>query len=482
MLNGLCRERVISLPAHMCARKCFLYLIGILVMIFLIAACTNGPKQADTDEKQTGEEMQSEGELAIEEAQDKREPKSIDPKRVRGLDKNKPKGEFTPEEQSYLERAKEKRKLIARNKGGMQSKYSKSRKQYNDEWAQRGSAGKASEENAILRRKPRDYVNPAEIGPDAPYNNKIIRKLRLKEKSGTISALELAYLTRMRLPMVASSYKSEVYGGKVVPFFIYLPPSYETDPERRFPVVYFLHGGTGGPSVGIWLSRVIDGAIKAGESPEMIIVSPQGRILGMWADSAKNPGRRSASSVVKDLIPHIDATYRTIAKREGRAIEGKSMGGFGAAHMGFKYPEIFGAVSMFSSAMHRPEFLKSERTHIFNSTFDGDIEYALAESPWTLPKTNLDRIKGRTQVRLYVGTKDGKVFKKNQDYHKMLEELGIEHEYQVVQRAGHTWTKLFSEAKDHFAFYRRAFGGLNDTQGKDDKDRARTFSSSPIKQ
>jgi endo-1,4-beta-xylanase len=55
---------------------------------------------------------------------------------------------------------------------------------------------------------------------------------------------------------------------------------------------------------------------------------------------------RVESVLVGDLIPHIDSTYRTIATRRYRAAEGFSMGGFGAAHLGFKYPEIFGAVAM----------------------------------------------------------------------------------------------------------------------------------------
>ncbi len=49
--------------------------------------------------------------------------------------------------------------------------------------------------------------------------------------------------------------------------------------------------------------------------------------------------------VIKDLIPHIDATYRTIPRREARVLEGLSMGGYGAFHLGFKYPEMFGMIS-----------------------------------------------------------------------------------------------------------------------------------------
>jgi len=466
---------------HIRGRKWCLYPTGIFAMVFLTAALINGTRSAEAAVEQAVEAVRSESEVAVEDAPVQGGAELSDPKRVKELRKKKAKGELALEEQAYLDRANEERKQRVRNRDGSQRKAGKSGEQKGDVPAQGDVTAKPTGKDASARRKLRDAVDPAEIGPDAPYNEKIVSMLRWKKRHSTLSELELDYLTRMHLPMVESSYKSEVYGGEAVPYFIYLPPSYETVPERRFPVVYFLHGGTGSPHVGLWLSRTIDAAIKAGACPEMIIVSPQGRLLSMWADSVKNPSRRSAASVVKDLIPYIDATYRTIATREGRAIEGKSMGGFGAAHMGFKYPEIFGAVSMFAAAMHRPEFLKAKRTHIFNSTFDGDMEYASAESPWTLPETNLDKIKGRTQVRLYIGMLDSKVFMKNQDYHKMLEELGIEHEYQEVQNAGHPWEKLFSKARDKFAFYGRAFGGLDGSWGKAEKDGAHAFSSSPIK-
>ena len=61
------------------------------------------------------------------------------------------------------------------------------------------------------------------------------------------------------------------------------------------------------------------------------------------------------SVIMKDLIPHVDATYRTVASREGRAVEGFSMGGFGAAHFGFKYPEVFGVVSIEAPALLGPD-------------------------------------------------------------------------------------------------------------------------------
>ena len=87
----------------------------------------------------------------------------------------------------------------------------------------------------------------------------------------------------------------------------------------------------------------IDKEILAGKIPPFIVVLVQG-LPSVRYINAKDGKRPVEDVIVKDLIPHIDATYRTVASREGRAIEGMSMGGYGALRLGFKYPELFGTV------------------------------------------------------------------------------------------------------------------------------------------
>ncbi|MFC1596366.1 alpha/beta hydrolase [Planctomycetota bacterium] len=97
------------------------------------------------------------------------------------------------------------------------------------------------------------------------------------------------------------------------------------------------------PLAGKW-EPFPDGSL--GRVSPMIVVMPNGlRGNTMYCDS--RDGQYPVETVIiNDLIPHVDATYRTVASREGRAVEGFSMGGFGAAHMGFKYPDLFGVVSI----------------------------------------------------------------------------------------------------------------------------------------
>jgi acetyl esterase/lipase len=109
-------------------------------------------------------------------------------------------------------------------------------------------------------------------------------------------------------------------------YLIYLPPGYERATGKRYPVLYYLHGGGGSQRVcDIWVQK-LDAAIRAGKIPPMISVSVQGLPGGRFLDSPD--GKSPIESVImKDLIPHIDATYRTIPKRESRVLEGLSMGG-----------------------------------------------------------------------------------------------------------------------------------------------------------
>ena len=91
----------------------------------------------------------------------------------------------------------------------------------------------------------------------------------------------------------------------------------------------------------------------AGKIPEMIVVLVNGMKDSFYNDSPD--GKWPIESVIiKELIPHIDKTYRTLAHRETRAIEGYSMGSYGAAHLGFKYPELFGIVGVNAGALIIP--------------------------------------------------------------------------------------------------------------------------------
>ncbi len=241
-----------------------------------------------------------------------------------------------------------------------------------------------------------------------------------------------------------------------VSYYIYLPPGYEAG-AKRYPVVYWFHGAYGRPYSATPVVKRLNAAIRAGGAPEMIVVScldPTG--LSMWTNS--KDGRLPMETVIIDeLIPHIDASYHTISERSARGIEGFSMGGYGAAYLGIKYHELFSSVSILAGALHTPQTFRERRRAIFDNVFSGDTEYASARSPWTVLRENADAVRGKTNVRVFVGADDG-LLDWNRNYHTQLDELGIEHEWGVVPNSPHDLEIVMQNWEgDFFDHYRRAF-------------------------
>jgi endo-1,4-beta-xylanase len=237
---------------------------------------------------------------------------------------------------------------------------------------------------------------------------------------------------------------------------VYLPSSYRRHLERRFPVLYWLHGRRGSPGAVVPFVERLAAAIHEGRAPEMIVVSVNGLRQSMYCDS-RDGAFPVETIVIRDLIPHVDATYRTRLAREMRGIEGFSMGGFGAAHLSFKFPELFGVVSILGAAMHDAAFLRARRRSIFAGVFGSELDYCRANLPWILVKQNVEQIRGHTAVRLHVGEGDPLV-EKNVRFHELLDRLGVAHEFSVVPKAGHNVREVYdSFVGNPFAFYQMAW-------------------------
>src|SRR5436190_3825853 len=181
-----------------------------------------------------------------------------------------------------------------------------------------------------------------------------------------------------------------------VSYLIYLPPDYERQTSTRYPVLYDLPASGQTPKAGAEVVRRVNQAIRSSRISPMIVVLVNGlRGNTMYCDS--RDGKWLVESViVKDLIPHIDATYRTIVAREARAVDGFSMGGFGAAQLGFKYPEIFGVVSIMPPPLLGPELKQrlpmQAWSRLFPLAMNNDLEYFRANDPFTLAEKNADKL------------------------------------------------------------------------------------------
>jgi S-formylglutathione hydrolase FrmB len=134
--------------------------------------------------------------------------------------------------------------------------------------------------------------------------------------------------------------------------FVYLPPSYSSETERRYPTVVYLHGYTATAERYVSyldLPQSADRAI-AGGAREMIIVLPDAftAYSGSMYSSSVTTGDWE-SYIADDLVAYVDEHYRTLARRESRGLSGHSMGGYGTVRIGMKRPDVFGALYAMSS-------------------------------------------------------------------------------------------------------------------------------------
>src|SRR6266852_5521552 len=128
--------------------------------------------------------------------------------------------------------------------------------------------------------------------------------------------------------------------GKELKFAVQLPPSYESNAKRRYPVLYFLHGmfGSEREFERRRVAATVEKLREHGKLGELIIVAPAGE--NSFYLNAKN-GAQYEDAIIKDLIPYVEKTYRVIGRPTARSIQGLSMGGWGALYLAFKHPEMF---------------------------------------------------------------------------------------------------------------------------------------------
>jgi S-formylglutathione hydrolase FrmB len=246
---------------------------------------------------------------------------------------------------------------------------------------------------------------------------------------------------------IHSTYFSQSMGHDVG-YCIYLPPQYGNETERRFPVIYHLHGLNGDELNRVNNARVLHEGILAGKWPPLIMVFPNGGRATYYKDSIDGKFM-SETTVIKELIPHIDKTYRTIADRNGRCIEGHSMGGRGSTRLALKYPEMF--CSLFNQAgnvIHLAELYDPTAPERFpNNLLGPDKARYLENDPFELLQKNIDQIRGKLRIMILCGTQDRTHLPSVREFHQALLELGIDHTYFEAEGMEHNQDKLIERFK-----------------------------------
>jgi enterochelin esterase-like enzyme len=226
--------------------------------------------------------------------------------------------------------------------------------------------------------------------------------------------------------------------GQDVSYYIYLPPQYRADDENRYPVIYNLHGNGKTSFQGFQDMELLHEGIQDGRWPPMIIVRPNGGRTTFYKDSydGKIP---LETVVIKELIPHIDRSYRTIAKREGRCIEGYSMGGRGATRLAMKYPQLFCSLNCQAGNVPRTSegFDPSKPGDYPNNYLGPEKQNFIDNDAFKLLEKNVDQIRGKMRINVFCGTKDPGHLMTIRDFHQALLDLDVDHTYLEIEDMDH---------------------------------------------
>lgn len=224
--------------------------------------------------------------------------------------------------------------------------------------------------------------------------------------------------------------------GVDVGYSIYLPTGYEKG-KTRYPLVLFLHGAGGseisdaGPG---GFTSTFDQVVKAKAFPPSVIVFANGRMSG-YRD---HPERKEyvETYIVRELLPHVEKTYRAGGSQETRLVCGFSMGGAGGCRLAIKHPDLFAGVI----------------------AWGGSVRDSDAEAIQTLQKQASKFKKGGFRFFLGVGEKDD--FAQAKAFRDALAEERIEHKYKILPGIGHNLGAYYEQtAEEAFRFVAPAMRG-----------------------
>ena len=138
--------------------------------------------------------------------------------------------------------------------------------------------------------------------------------------------------------------------GRKLKFNVVLPASYESEPDRRYPVIYMLHGLTSNYTA--WAFLGVPKVVQQNGLEVIAVMPDAGNSWYVnWGESEGDEQNAWEDYITKDLIEYVDAHYRTVASREGRAISGLSMGGYGAMTLGLRHPDLYCSIGSHSGAL-----------------------------------------------------------------------------------------------------------------------------------
>ena len=250
---------------------------------------------------------------------------------------------------------------------------------------------------------------------------------------------------------------------RAVAYCVMLPPSYDSDKSRRYPVLYYLHGlGDNEQSMinaGGW--NEYEDLLEKKKVGEFLVVTPNG--YRSFYINSRDGSFRYEDFFLKEFIPAIEKKYRIKAARASRGIMGVSMGGYGAFHYAFKFPQMFTSVSAHMAALREstpPDMGDTRDGKIMGDVFGApfDAAYYRQNSPFTLAKKAPLAQLRRLHIYFDVGQDDDYGFNLGgEDLHKLLDKRGIKNEFHVFP-GSHNLMYAMEHFEASLVMHSKAFG------------------------
>jgi putative tributyrin esterase len=244
--------------------------------------------------------------------------------------------------------------------------------------------------------------------------------------------------------------------GHPVNYCAVLPPSYDTDKTRKYPVLYFLHGLGDNEQMFVHggAFNLVQDLWERKQIGEFLIVTPEaGATFYINSHSGKV---RYEDFLVQEFLPAIEGRYRIRPGRSNRGVSGVSMGGYGALHLAFRHPELFAAVSAHSPALivKFPAFTGQPggiRSRVLGETFGAPPDTAFWDRNSPLTQARLANLTG---LKIYVdcGDRDDYGFEEGtKAVDKILSSRRIAHEAHIYP-GRHDWQYFAERLPDSLKF------------------------------
>ena len=277
-----------------------------------------------------------------------------------------------------------------------------------------------------------------------------------------LSTNDSVYSQQIHSQVESKSIKSTVLNAERE-YTIYLPKNYNIETDKKYPILYLLHGMNG--TNNDWFGRghlqeVLDLLISSNEACEMIVVSPNagGDISkGIWNGYFDMPGWKYETFFFTEFLPYIESTYRVIQKKQSRAIAGFSMGGGGATNYAQRHSEMFSAAYAMSALMSIPKFRMDEKNNPedkFSILTRSVIENSCIEY---IQKAEEKQKQELNSVRWFIDCGDDDfLLDRNIEFIQAMQKKGIPCEFRV-RDGGHTWEYWHSALYMCLKFVSRTF-------------------------